>query len=1061
MSQTFFGIVLGLLRRLLPSKGNLVVVAVLIATATPSPQADAQSVLPANVRDALARLEANIAVGGNAADNLSDYDRALLFKYNDDINAAALNGDISDTVYQAAQNDYAGINRNFAADAAADAGADFTVQRSTSNTYSPGTDSDYITVVDSPEDVTRMQDSYNNRVNDYLERNGILDEPRTDWHNKLDTDFMGDPRYVTQEQFEEIARRNNDAYKRRHAAEFERITRQPGGGKVDPQHIIAYTEEMDDFSRKKAKLLDEMLSNPSRFNDPRARADAFRTMAQQNKYISRIEMAEDYLRAQEGLPPRNRGAGGSLAKRGSKRTWGNSATIRDAYQAADDTLARAISNMTETMADAAKTNPQFRARASKDIAALMERLPEAERGKLLDRLRARHGAGFADDVADAARSRGTSLLSSVDDARGAGALDDAVRGAAGATDDLSRIARLKNGLKTAGAVALEGLGALGVAAELYTAKQQATTYLEAIDRALDPSLSDEEANAAFAKAQQAAEALAEAGTLGALMEAYPPLAAAMGTWVLTRHGGEWVLANTETGQAINRTATDVMDVGIQVAESARDRLTALLGGETQKMRDEAQQTDLCIAYTRALARGEIVPRPGLKQPAMKICEYIRSGRSHLIDDELLLPDTELVETDPCDAPRNALEAADAVRDAGDLGAAESAYGAIDASACPDVAETAQQRKTRIAETVDILVKTGEQASTSCNAAALDAAGTKIGDMSHPRLDPVNAALSTTRQNVEDGERYFNRAKAAFDAGDLNAAEIYLADADQAYARLGSEAGCAGRQQRIEVARSKVDRISAAVGKIDAAMAACDTRSLNAYAKQLAALQKPARALSQRAAAIPATISECEANDPEIRQARADADCRSQYGSGYSAGGFKDDGNYFCRPNKATADAWCNQNNKGSGWVSGKVKYNGTFDCQLTKAGRNASCRRQYGSGYFAGKVGKNGSYNCYMGKTARTSTCRRQYGAGWTAGKLQSNGQFNCYPPRNRTARRPTTPPPSNYGNRNRNGAANAAAAAAIAGAIITGIVATQQNRRRGNNCHRNPTTGQMHCGSN
>ena len=359
-----------------------------------------------NVLDALDRLTALEAVGGTAADSLTERDRALLFANNADINAAALNGEIGDEAYQFAQSDFAALNRGFAADSAHDARADFTVQRRTSEVFSPGTDSDYITVVvDSSREIADMQESYNNRVNAFLQRNGVIAEPRGDWHNKLDTDFMADPRYVTQDQFEEIARLNNDAYSRRHSAEFERVIREPGGGRVDPWHIVAYTEEMDDFAHKKRRHLDEALADPSGFSDPRIRADAFRTMAQQQKYISRIEMAEDYLRAQEGLPPRDRGPRGSIAKLGSKRTYENSRTIRDAYQVSDQSLSNAIANVVETMAEVSRTNDQFANSAVEDITALITRLPDDQRGAILERLRRAGSTALADRVASALAGR--------------------------------------------------------------------------------------------------------------------------------------------------------------------------------------------------------------------------------------------------------------------------------------------------------------------------------------------------------------------------------------------------------------------------------------------------------------------------------------------------------------------------------------------------------------------------------------------------------------------------------------------------------------------------------
>ncbi|MHA1158688.1 MAG: hypothetical protein ACTSP2_08100, partial [Alphaproteobacteria bacterium] len=147
--------------------------------------AAAEPILPDELRPVFSRLEANVAVGGSAAKNLSERDRAILFKHNDAINAAAFSGEIDSRVYQSAQNDYADLNRDFAADAAADAKADFTVQQRTSSTFSPGTDSDYITVVvDSVDEISDMQKGYNKRINAYLAGHEVLNEPRSDWHNK-------------------------------------------------------------------------------------------------------------------------------------------------------------------------------------------------------------------------------------------------------------------------------------------------------------------------------------------------------------------------------------------------------------------------------------------------------------------------------------------------------------------------------------------------------------------------------------------------------------------------------------------------------------------------------------------------------------------------------------------------------------------------------------------------------------------------------------------------------------------------------------------------------------
>jgi hypothetical protein len=103
-------------------------------------------------------------------------ERALLFSQNDKINRARLNGWITDGHYQAAQKDFADLNRGFAENAAREENAGFTQQaskRGDKTGASPGTDSDYIIKVDSPEQVKRIQESYNRRINSFLAQNKV------------------------------------------------------------------------------------------------------------------------------------------------------------------------------------------------------------------------------------------------------------------------------------------------------------------------------------------------------------------------------------------------------------------------------------------------------------------------------------------------------------------------------------------------------------------------------------------------------------------------------------------------------------------------------------------------------------------------------------------------------------------------------------------------------------------------------------------------------------------------------------------------------------------------
>lgn len=350
------------------------------------------TVLDRDVRDVVDQMEKNVREQRPAMAGIGDRERALVFMNNDNINAAALNGEINDVAYQAAQGDYAEVNQDFAHAAATAAGADFTVQVSTSANYKPGTDSDYITIVQSPEQIEQMQDGYNARINQWLSDKGLIDAPRDNWHNRLDTDFMADPSHVTDEQFRRVAEHNNDAYTRRASADFERRIRTPGGPlPVGPEHIVAYVQEMDDFADKKAKSISAALDDFTAFNDPRYRADVFRKMAQQQKYISRIEDAEDILRAQHGLGPRDRG-GPSLAKQGSGRSYANSRVIREAYQRAEESFETAIGNMASTMAEVARDSTRFRESVDIDIAAILRRVSPEARDRILSRIL---GDGFA------------------------------------------------------------------------------------------------------------------------------------------------------------------------------------------------------------------------------------------------------------------------------------------------------------------------------------------------------------------------------------------------------------------------------------------------------------------------------------------------------------------------------------------------------------------------------------------------------------------------------------------------------------------------------------------
>jgi hypothetical protein len=538
----------------------------------------AHAMLSMSEIDALAALRA-----GNA----TEAQRAIAFARNDAINRARLNGYISDDVYQAAQKDFAALNEDFAAAAAKKAGAEFTVQKRTSQTFSPGTDSDYITKVKSADDVKRMQRGYNERINKYLKENLKNTEyagtQRADWHNRLDTDFMADPKHVSKAEFEEIAKINNDAYKRQPSATYEASSRAGDGTKVSPEEFRAYGTEMRDLAKKKQRMLAKLRENPMLMDSPHWRAEYHKIMAQEQKYISRIESATAALRAQEGLPPRTRGdlwevvqdkdgkwmmkQKDSIAKIGSKRSPTNFGRTVAGHAVGDNSMNRALEELADSYADAAAKNPKFRAKAASDMAELMESLPPSQKGAMIDALKQRHGADFAQDVAGALRGNTRSALR-----------------------------------KWAGR-AMRGLQGVGVAADVYFAAQYANEYLDNFMKALDPDLTEAEAAVYFEKAQAAAHGLSLTGGLGVLMEYDPRFAALFGVYTISRLG----LENTETGEQIDQWAVGLWDRHMQAAEHFSCDAAEFLGYQSECERLEEHERAVLAAFMRAIEEGRIEP----------------------------------------------------------------------------------------------------------------------------------------------------------------------------------------------------------------------------------------------------------------------------------------------------------------------------------------------------------------------------------------------------------------------------------------------------------------------
>ncbi|MCB1436874.1 MAG: hypothetical protein KDJ46_06845 [Rhodobiaceae bacterium] len=950
----------------------LFVIFAFLAAGIPVPVA-AQEILAPPVREALERISAGKA---------SDADRALLFSNNDGVNSARLNGEITDRAYQAAQRDFADLNKRFAQESARAAGADFTVQKSSSKSFSPGTDSDYITMVKDKKQIANMQRGYNSRVNEFLANNGV-ESGRTDWHNKLDTDFMADPRHITDPaDFRDIAKMNNDAYKNRFAAEYEKISRAKDASRIGPAHVNGYMEEMNDFAAKKSGHIDDMLAKgPSHFSDPANRAELFRTMAQEQKYISRLEALDDHLRAQEGLPPRGRG--NTLAAQGSARGPGTALATKEAHASAAASRLGAMEDIAETMSQVARKNPSFNPNAADDIAKIIEGLPSERRAGALARIRANDGQKMVDSIVSASTKSGRIPA-------GKPGLGEALaKGIKGAPDPVPG-AGMRKLLGDGAAKVMEVVGRLGAAYDVASAAFQLNDYYKNIMLALDPTTSAEEADAALTRAEKIAKGLAEAGIIGAITEASPTAAVALGTWTLTRHGGEWILANTKTGQKINRFATGFFRMNLEAWDAARDWWT----GKAEK--DEEHARNMCSKFMQAVRDEKVKLRKGYK--VLDVCNAFRKGElvSAMIELAEVGPDD--VKTEPvqalapasCDVSANRAAIADLKAKAGqggdeisahvallervngDLAAVDAAYevakkdyvaGRFDKVSeglegararlaalggspdCPDLATRLDNALEKNAKTQDALAETAA-AIKSCEAAPLAALKERYAALSHSGLAKALAraeALSAIHGQARS-------AAASYKSGDIAAAYETARAARDKLSAIGAPS-CAALAGGLKDLVDGLAGIRELAAEAQGAISACNVELMQGFRGELADISQ-AWAVALRAR-LSSAIADCqkaaaevsERPDPARLAALREANCRQRFGEGYRAGQVLEDGRHVCLPSKEVADAVCRAKH-GDNVQAGTIRADGSYNCFLTPAAQREAavkeCRRLYG-----------------------------------------------------------------------------------------------------------------------
>lgn len=978
-----------------------------VIAVAPATSVLAQSSLTPDVREALTRM-------GNGT--ASDTDKALLFSKNREINAAGQNGEIADDLYQKAQSTYDAKSQSIAKDAADAADAKFRIQDRSSQTYVPGTDSDYITEVKSKDQIAQMQADYNRRVNQYMKDNGVP-QKRIDWHNKLDVDFMADPEFITDpDEFREIARMNNDAYKNRYAAEYEAISRSKNGGKIGPQHVDGYMNEMRSFADKKGQKVQKILSKgPSYLNDPLHRAELFQAMAQEQKYTSRLESLDDFLRAQEGLPPRNRGL--SISKAGSNRSAANSANVRRANAVADSSRLAALEDLAETMGQVSKKNPSFNPNAADDIARIVEGLPPGRRAGVLSRIRANGSPGLVDDVLAASRRAGRLPPgASLADDMARASLDDLAR-IGGKLDDAADIGKARRALSAASS-AMDALGKAAATAEVALAASQLAELFDLRSRIMDPDISDEEAASLIERAGNLARNLAESSMLVALTEKYPAVAIAYGTWSLACAGGEWV-SPTKSPLPAGSRGSNCLDRQVRALDRAHDWWT---GKDKQR---EAQSRGLCDKFIAAVKEGRVKPSGSFS--VKNVCDAIRY-RLPIGDmvERVVKPEEEtkpekkpepvVIVAATCDAAENS-DIIAGLRQAAQNGSAEAiahiarveaingqisgarsalasarqsyAQGNMDAArsgldnakstlegfaGAPDCSEligkiaTSLDKVERLGQHLD----KGRNALGSCDPGRLEETRSRYQNAPHPELQNIAAQAG----NMIAARSSYSEAKTQYSNGDLAGAQASL---NRAISTLDSAdpGNCSALREDLANGLARIDKLRNAIRSAEQAVVACNIEQVELWRGRFSKVANPA------AAAIKNQLERgegaCKDKQRDERIAASNQSCRNSFG----------DQSYATRKTAATDKPQCGCKS-GYQWNKGQTKcVKGPSKDQLA-ADRKRNCRQKFGKGFYPGPVNSKGVYYCRPTQAVANARCRKANDKGVVASKVKADGTYTC-----------------------------------------------------------------------
>ncbi len=370
--------------------------------------------------------ELNTAIMQVYLGKATDAQLQLVRRNNHVINNMANTGHLDNKVYQKIQSDFADFNHSVASGAAKKNGLDLVTQTSTKKSYSPGTDSDFIT--NSPDGKMNVS-QIEKTIGDYnADMNKKLGTTNVDYAKQVNTDFMANQSQMSAEDFAKVSKLNNDAYKRQGAAAYEAKVRNEGST-ITVDEALDYQKEMRDLISKKhdqisdlnAKLGQSLKADPDGLlpETRNLKAELQIRQQQQAKYIERLNdsttrtakkfgVADDTLQSDLASKASDRSVdkpGATEAdKAAQNKKYADTSSNLDDYQVKKATGESAKVNAKAAgTIDAGTANLPDREKLMNSAAQQLSELPPSQQGEIIEDVRRKMGDAHAAELAERTR----------------------------------------------------------------------------------------------------------------------------------------------------------------------------------------------------------------------------------------------------------------------------------------------------------------------------------------------------------------------------------------------------------------------------------------------------------------------------------------------------------------------------------------------------------------------------------------------------------------------------------------------------------------------------------